>query len=143
MHNPNLHYYNSVCDVIQSVWNEMKKQDGLNRRFKKPALNTKMLITIEDNSIFDNMLILPLKLLLLWVMTGSYVGFGTCMKIKKHLCIYLYLISSQTIHLSKPLLRVTLLCSDWSISFKAEHSVTYKSCNKWAGLCKCFNIKHL
>ncbi len=54
----------------------------------------------------------------------------------------------STIHFSKPLLWVTLICGDWSdwlISFKAEHSVVYSvtgetaapkaapSGNKWAG----------
>ncbi len=57
----------------------------------------------------------------------------------------------STIHFSKPLLCVMLICGDWSdwlISFKAEHSVVYSvtgetaivnapkaapSGNKWAG----------
>ncbi len=57
-----------------------------------------------------------------------------------HLFLPYLLNESQTIHFSKLLLRVMLLCSDWSISFKAVHSVTLctalpgkPSVNKWAG----------
>ncbi len=83
-----------------------------------------------------------IKVSLLWVMKGSYFGFGipnnrlTCMQALKtlsfsynmHLFLPYLLNDSQTIHstihFSKPLLCVTLICSDWSILFKAEHSVT-------------------
>ncbi len=92
---------------------------------------------------------------------SSYFGFGIhnnrlrCMQGQKTLhfliiCIYFYLICSQMIHFCKLLLCVTLLCSDWSISFKAEHSVTlctvlpwkqsYKSGNKWAGNMLMFHV---
>ncbi len=48
-----------------------------------------------------------------------------------HLFLSYLLNDSQTIHFSKPLLCVTLLCSDWSISFKAEHSVTLCTVLPW------------
>ncbi len=47
-----------------------------------------------------------------------------------HLLHYL-LNDSQTIHFSKPLLCVTLICADWSISFKAELSVTLCTALPW------------
>ncbi len=71
-----------------------------------------------------------------------------------HLFLPYLLNDSQTIHsainFSKPLLYMTLICSDWSISFKAERSATLcpalpgetaifnaptaaPSGNKWAG----------
>ncbi len=77
------------------------------------------------------------KVPLLWVMKGSYFGFGitnnrlTCMQGQKTLSLSYnmhlfspYLLNDSqtirsTIHFSKLLLCVTLLCSDWSISFKA------------------------
>ncbi len=76
------------------------------------------------------------KVPLLWVMKGSYFGFGTpnnrltCMQGQKHfhfliICIYFYLICSMTpkrfvqrLIFPNPSC-VTLLCADWSISFKA------------------------
>ncbi len=76
------------------------------------------------------------KVPLLWVMKGSYFGFGRhACKVKNtfifynmHLFLPYLLNDSQTIHSTihffKLLLCVTLLCSDWLISFKAEHSVT-------------------
>ncbi len=92
---------------------------------------------------------------------SSYFSFGIhnnrlrCIQGQKTLnfliiCIYFYLICSQMIHFCKSLLCVTLLCSDWSISFKAERSVTlctalpwkqsYKSGNKWAGNMLMFHV---
>ncbi len=63
-----------------------------------------------------------------------------------HLILPNLLNDSQTIHFSKPLLCVTLICSDWSISFQCYfvYSVTVEtdisnatkvapSGNKWAG----------
>ncbi len=57
-----------------------------------------------------------------WFWESPTTGSLAC-KVKKHfhfliICIYFYLIRS-TIHFSKPLLCVTLICGDWSISFKA------------------------
>ncbi len=81
-----------------------------------------------------------LKVPLLWVMKGSYLGFGNQQQVdmharsKKHfhcliICIYLpYLLNDSqtihsTIHFSKPVLCVTLICSDWSIGliFMSSH----------------------
>ncbi len=74
-------------------------------------------------------------MLLLWVMKGSYFGFGTWVQVdmqarskntfsyNMHLFLPYLLNDSQTIrsmiNFSKPLLCVTLICGDWSISFKA------------------------
>ncbi len=74
-----------------------------------------------------------LKVPLLWVMKGSYFGFGNPQqqvdmhaRSKKHfhcliICIYFlpYLLNdsqtiSLTIHFSKNLICVTLICGDWS-----------------------------
>ncbi len=78
-----------------------------------------------------------LKVPLLWVMKGSYFGFGspqqqvdmharsknTLISYNMHLFSPYLLNDSQTIrstiHFSKPLLCMTLICGDWSISFKA------------------------
>ncbi len=89
---------------------------------------------------------------LLWVMKvhilvlGSLTtGWHAC-KVKKHFSYNMHLFlayllrDSQTIHsmihLSKPLLCVTLLCSDWSISFKAVCSVTLCTALPWKQLQK-------
>ncbi len=42
----------------------------------------------------------------------------------------------STIHFSKPLLCVTLVCADWSILFKAVHSVTLCTVLPWKRLQK-------
>ncbi len=96
-----------------------------------------------------------------WFWESPTTGWHAC-KVKNtsfsynmHLFLPYLLNDSQkvhsTIHFSKPLLCVTLICGDWSdwlISFKAEHSVVYSvtgetaivnapkvapSGNKWAG----------
>ncbi len=68
------------------------------------------------------------KVPLLWVMKDSYftkqVDMHSSSKTlsysyNMHLILAYLLNDSQTIHFSKLLLCVTLLCSDWSISFKA------------------------
>ncbi len=76
------------------------------------------------------------KVPLLWVMKGSYFGFGSpqqqvdmqgqktlSFSYNMHLFLLYLLNDSQTIrsmmNFSKPLLCVTLICCDWSISFKA------------------------
>ncbi len=62
-----------------------------------------------------------------WFWESPTTGWHAC-KVKKHfnfliMCIYFYLKDSQTIrstiNFSKPLLCKTLICCDWSISFKA------------------------
>ncbi len=100
------------------------------------------------------------KVPLLWVMKGSYFGFGipnnsACMQGQKtlsfsynmHLFLAYLLNDSQTIHsmihFSKLLLCVTLLCSDWSISFKAEHSVTLCTALPWKQLFIMLQQQHL
>ncbi len=70
-----------------------------------------------------------LKVPLLRVMKGSYFGFGSPQQqVDMHARLknihFLYLLNNSqtiplTIHFSKPLLCVALICSDWSISFKA------------------------
>ncbi len=83
-------------------------------------------------------------------MKGSYFDFESpqqqvdmharSFSYKMHLFLSYLLNDSQTIHstihFSKPLLCVTLLCSDWSISFKAEHSVTLCTVLPWKQLQK-------
>ncbi len=105
-------------------------------------------------SLHFNLVREQFKVPLLWVMKVHILVLGvtnnrlTCMQGQKHLFYYNmhlflpYLLNDSqtihsTIHFSKPLLCVTLLCSDWSISFKAEHSVTLctvlpgKQIQKW------------
>ncbi len=68
-----------------------------------------MLITMVNNLVF--------KVPLLWVMKRSYFGFGSPQQ-----QVDMHARSKNTRskkHFSKPLLCVTLICGDWSISFKA------------------------
>ncbi len=53
-----------------------------------------------------------------------------------HLFLPYLLNDSQTVHFSKPRLCVRLICSDWSISFKAECSVTLCTALLWKPLQK-------
>ncbi len=95
-----------------------------------------IMYTSEKSAL--NVIISNLKCLYFGVMKGSYFGFGSphqqadmharskrtlSFSYNMHLFLPYLLNDSQTIrstiHLSKPLLCVTLICGDWSISFKA------------------------
>ncbi len=74
-----------------------------------------------------------LTVLLLWVMKGLYIGFGSAQqKVDMHArskntfivlkYAYFYAHNCQTINFSKPLLCSTLNCSDWSIVIDLLHA---------------------